>query len=86
MKQMDGDGRYVAVRRILGISYGGDRSVRSTHELQKRGKLPTIPLVCGSQSAYISLVNRRQIPLESFRFLHDFREAPINKETMSESC
>ena len=30
---------------------------------KRRSKLPTIPLGCGIQSAYISLVNRRCVPL-----------------------
>jgi hypothetical protein len=31
------------------------------------GKLPTIQLGCGNQSAYISLVNRRKVPFPSLR-------------------
>ncbi len=64
---MGGDGHCITVRRILGRSFKA--VFGQILEVQKRGKLPTIPLVCGSQSAYMRVVNRRENPAPSFRLL-----------------
>lgn len=65
---MGGDGHCLTVRRILGGSFKAVFGL--ILEVQKRGKLPTIPLVCGSQSAYMRVVNRRENPLRLSDFFY----------------
>jgi hypothetical protein len=56
-------------------------TVRSILAHKKRGKLPTIPLVCGIQSAYMRVVNRRKSPLRlSDFFSTEMRSGPIGNK------
>lgn len=61
MNRMDGVGQ--RLRYGESSIRGCKATTRSILAHQKRGKLPTIPLVCGIQSANMRVVNRRKSPL-----------------------
>ena len=65
-RQVEGETEEVSsIAESSSLTIGGQLADRP--EPREGGKLPTKPLGCGNQSAYISLVNRRKVPPPSLR-------------------